>query len=136
MISYAIVKYFSPTTNLCIIRVARDHHRIAWGATTLLTSINDINHIPHVIHLAGTTLSFCLKLYLHPFTGTVKQAQLAAIKHDREIIARFRVHASKQGRTGVPIEMVFAHTHSNIFDQGPFDKYLEQSTKEIEAMQD
>ena len=47
------VKYFSPTTNLCIIRVARDHHRIAWGALTLLTGIDDFRIIPHVVHVSG-----------------------------------------------------------------------------------
>ena len=49
----ASVKYFSPTTNLCIIRVARDNHRMAWGAITLLTAIDDVRVIPHVVHVSG-----------------------------------------------------------------------------------
>ncbi|KAG2152554.1 uncharacterized protein EDB93DRAFT_1239917 [Suillus bovinus] len=68
------VKYFSPLTNLCIIRVARDQHRIAWGAVTLLTSIHDVRVIPRVIHVSGT----------------VKHTQLSAIAYNREVIARFR----------------------------------------------
>ncbi|KIJ27355.1 hypothetical protein M422DRAFT_236159 [Sphaerobolus stellatus SS14] len=101
------VKYFSPTTNLCIIRVARDHHRVAWGAMTLLTSINGREHIPHIIHLAGT----------------IKQAQLAAIKYNREIIARYRSHAADRGKSLTkPGET--------------FDDYLERSEKEIGTMQD
>jgi len=68
------VKYFSPTTNLCIVRVARDHHRIAWGAVTLLTLIDDVRVIPHVVHVSGT----------------IKHAQLSAIAHNREVIAQFR----------------------------------------------
>ncbi|KAG2147800.1 uncharacterized protein EDB93DRAFT_1226542 [Suillus bovinus] len=68
------VKYFSPLTNLCIIRVARDQHRIAWGAVTLLTSIYDVRVIPRVIHVSGT----------------VKHTQLSAITYNREVIARFR----------------------------------------------
>lgn len=68
------VKYFSPLTNLCIIRVARDQHRIAWGAVTLLTSIHDVRVIPRVIHVSGT----------------IKHTQLSAIAHNREVIARFR----------------------------------------------
>jgi ribonuclease P/MRP protein subunit POP5 len=53
ILHFALVKYFSPTTNLCIIRVARDHHRIAWGAVTLLTGIDDVRVIPHVVHVSG-----------------------------------------------------------------------------------
>ena len=48
-----LVKYFSPTTNLCIIRVARDHHNMAWAAVTLLTTIEGMRYIPNVIHLSG-----------------------------------------------------------------------------------
>ncbi|KAF8588263.1 hypothetical protein K439DRAFT_1652012 [Ramaria rubella] len=99
------VKYFSPTTNLCIIRVARDHHRIAWGAITLLTSINGNHTIPHLVHLSGT----------------IKHAQLAAIKHDREVIARYRARSSEKMQT--------IRGHS-------YDEYLHQSEKEIEAIQD
>ncbi|TFK61459.1 hypothetical protein BDN72DRAFT_849644 [Pluteus cervinus] len=35
------VKYYSPMTSICIIRVGRDHHKIAWGALTLLTSVDE-----------------------------------------------------------------------------------------------
>ncbi|KAG2128677.1 uncharacterized protein EDB93DRAFT_1108922 [Suillus bovinus] len=69
------VKYFSPLTNLCIIRVARDQHRIAWGAVTLLTSIHDVRVIPRVIHVSGT----------------VKHTQLSAIAYNQEVIAQFRI---------------------------------------------
>lgn len=47
------VKYYSPTTNICIIRVARDHHKIAWGSITLLSSIEGTRYIPHVVHVSG-----------------------------------------------------------------------------------
>ena|ERR1700722_16748891 len=47
------VKYHSPVTNICIIRVARDHYRIAWGAITMLSSIEGQKYIPHVIHVSG-----------------------------------------------------------------------------------
>jgi hypothetical protein len=63
------VKYFSPTTNLCIIRVARDHHRIAWGAVTLLTSIHDIKVIPRVIHVSGMLIFLCLYRPLNKSVG-------------------------------------------------------------------
>ena len=55
-----VVKYFSPTTNLCIIRVAREHHRMAWGAVTLLSQINGMYCIPHMVHLSGEWLPMVL----------------------------------------------------------------------------
>ncbi|PAV16495.1 RNase P [Pyrrhoderma noxium] len=41
------VKYYSPTTNLCIIRVAREHHSIAWAAVTLIRKLQGKAYIPH-----------------------------------------------------------------------------------------
>ncbi|KAG2109102.1 hypothetical protein BD769DRAFT_1498274, partial [Suillus cothurnatus] len=84
------VKYFSPTTNLCIIRVARDHHRIAWGAVTLLASIHDVRVIPRVIHVSGT----------------IKHAQLSAIAHNRELIARVRSKRKNAGKHSVTTHMM------------------------------
>ncbi|KAL4066710.1 Rpp14/Pop5 family-domain-containing protein, partial [Scleroderma citrinum] len=99
------IKYFSPTTNICIVRVARDHHNLAWGAITLMTSINGIRVIPHVIHVSGT----------------IKHTQLAAIKHNREIIARFRARAK---------------TPASYHAQDSYEPYLVQSTREIETLQE
>lgn len=48
------VKYFSPTTQICVVRVARDHHTIVWGAITLLRVLGSVTVISHVIHLSGT----------------------------------------------------------------------------------
>ncbi|KAF8151050.1 hypothetical protein B0H34DRAFT_161362 [Crassisporium funariophilum] len=97
------VKYFSPATNVCIIRVARDQHNIAWGALTLLTNIEGLRYIPNVVHVSGT----------------IKHAQLAAIAHNREVVARYRA---------------LAKTPSAYQDS--YDNFLESSTKEIEALQD
>ncbi|KAG6333031.1 hypothetical protein ID866_6055, partial [Astraeus odoratus] len=99
------VKYFSPTTNICIIRVARDQHKLAWGAITMLTSINGVRVIPCVVHLSGT----------------VKHTQLAAIRHNREIIARFRAQAK---------------TPASYHAQDSYEHYLVQSTQEIETLQE
>ncbi|KZV77308.1 hypothetical protein PENSPDRAFT_673079 [Peniophora sp. CONT] len=71
------VKYFSPTTSLCIIRVGRDPHRIAWAATSLLSAVDGRQVIPNVVHVSGT----------------IKHTQLAAAEHNRVIIARFRAKA-------------------------------------------
>lgn len=71
------VKYYSPTTNICIIRVARDYHKMAWSALTLLTTIEGATYIPRVIHLSGT----------------IRHAQKAAITHNREIMAQYRTQA-------------------------------------------
>ncbi|EAU85114.2 hypothetical protein CC1G_08087 [Coprinopsis cinerea okayama7 len=61
------VKYFSPTTNTAIIRVAREHHKIAWAGLTLLSTIggvrstaggrggtgDGVRYIPNVVHLSA-----------------------------------------------------------------------------------
>ncbi|KAJ6501888.1 hypothetical protein C8R45DRAFT_1051162 [Mycena sanguinolenta] len=107
------VKYYSPTTNICIIRVARDHHQIARGALTLLTTIEVViprhhyiegnRYIPNVIYLSGT----------------IKHAQLAAVAHNREVIARYR-----------------AQVKTPRGYQDSYEDYLRTSNMEIEALQD
>lgn len=99
------IKYFSPTTNICIVRVARDQHKLAWGAITLLTSVSGVRIIPNVVHVSGT----------------IKHTQLAAIKHNREIISRFRARAKNP-----------AAYHA----QDSYEPYLVQSTREIEVLQE
>ncbi|KZO98935.1 hypothetical protein CALVIDRAFT_535035 [Calocera viscosa TUFC12733] len=96
------VKYYSPVTNLCIIRVARDHYRTAWAGVTLLTSLNGETCIPRVVHCSGT----------------IKQAQIAAIKYDRELIARMK----EQGAPDLSSDKL--------------DTLLATTVAEIEALQD
>ncbi|EJU04286.1 hypothetical protein DACRYDRAFT_93646 [Dacryopinax primogenitus] len=100
------VKYYSPVTNLCIMRVARDHYRMAWAALTLLTSLNGELCIPRVVHCSGT----------------IKQVQIAAIKYDRELIARMKEKGSAQ----IPPE----------FSDEKLDALLETTVDDIEAIQD
>lgn len=56
----ATVTYFSPVTNICIIRVARDHHNLAWAALTLVTAVGTARYIPNVVHLSGKDVSRCV----------------------------------------------------------------------------
>ncbi|KAM5544800.1 hypothetical protein V8D89_001698 [Ganoderma adspersum] len=97
------IKYFSPKTNLCIIRVARDPHKIAWASVTLITTIDGRKYVPHVIHVSGT----------------IKQAQLAAIRHNREVVARYRARAKTPAGY-----------------QDSYEEFLQKSTEEIKALQD
>ncbi|KIP11014.1 hypothetical protein PHLGIDRAFT_21911 [Phlebiopsis gigantea 11061_1 CR5-6] len=97
------IKYYSPTTNVCIIRVARDHHQTAWAGVTLLTSIEGRKYVPNVVHVSGT----------------IKQAQLAAIAHNREVIARYRANRLQAAAY-----------------QDSYEEFLQQSTQVLEALQD
>ncbi|EIW57964.1 uncharacterized protein TRAVEDRAFT_38276 [Trametes versicolor FP-101664 SS1] len=97
------IKYFSPRTNLCIIRVAREPHKIAWAGVALMTAVDGRRYVPHVVHVSGT----------------IKQAQLAAIRHNREIVARYRARAK------LPAGY-----------QDSYEEYLQTSAQEIEALQD
>ena len=38
---------------MCIIRVARDPHKIAWASVTLMTTIDGRRYVPHVVHVSG-----------------------------------------------------------------------------------
>ncbi|KIL64395.1 hypothetical protein M378DRAFT_78159, partial [Amanita muscaria Koide BX008] len=97
------VKYFSPMTNICIIRVGRDQHKVAWGAVTLLTTIEGQGVVPNVVHISGT----------------IRHAQLAAIRHNREVVGRYRA---------------IAQTPAGY--QDVYDSYLEKSATEINSLQD
>ncbi|KAF8333848.1 hypothetical protein F5887DRAFT_652202 [Amanita rubescens] len=99
------VKYFSPMTNVCIIRVAREQHKVAWGAVTLLSTVDGQKVVPNVVHVSGT----------------IRHAQLAAIKHNREVVARYRAMAQMPGGFGRDSQL---------------ESYLETSTTEIEALRD
>ncbi|KAG9051520.1 hypothetical protein FS837_004030 [Tulasnella sp. UAMH 9824] len=72
--------YYSPTTKICIIRVARDHHRIAWAAITLITELRNQSCIPHVIHVSGT----------------LKKVQLAAIQYNRVLVAKLKARSNEE----------------------------------------
>lgn len=98
------VKYFSPKTNLCIIRVARDPHKIAWASVTLMTAVDGRRCIPHVVHVSGMPWDFpsVYAAWTHgDDEGTIKQAQLAAIRHNREVVARYRARAKTPGEHAV-----------------------------------
>jgi RNase P/RNase MRP subunit POP5 len=49
---------------MCIIRVGRDQHNIAWGALTLLTLIEGVKYIPNVVHVSGKNLLTVVLFYL------------------------------------------------------------------------
>lgn len=50
---YYAVKYYSPTTQMGIIKVGREHVRIARGAITLLTNIDGVSVLPVVWCCSG-----------------------------------------------------------------------------------
>lgn len=57
-VSFVLVKYYSPVTHLCIIRVARDPYRTAWGGITFITAIKKQACIPHVQHVSGNVACY------------------------------------------------------------------------------
>ncbi|KAF9450485.1 hypothetical protein P691DRAFT_798103 [Macrolepiota fuliginosa MF-IS2] len=115
------VKYFSPATNVAIIRVGRDQHRVAWGGVTLLKEIDGWKIIPYVVHVSGARNSVFIRgrCSRRHQIGTIKHAQLAAIAHNREVVARFRA------RSKLPPTY-----------QDSYTQFLENSEREIGALQD
>ncbi|KAJ9121709.1 hypothetical protein QFC22_002329 [Naganishia vaughanmartiniae] len=47
------VKYYSPTTSLCIIRVAREHIRTAWTGLSFVNTIAGQSVVPRVVAVSG-----------------------------------------------------------------------------------
>ena len=72
--------------------------------------------------------------------GTIKHAQLAAIKHDREVIARYRAQAVEKGGSSGYIVYAATDQYCNFvgpsFRNNSYDHYLSQSEKKIEAIKD
>ncbi|CAG8781205.1 25242_t:CDS:2 [Racocetra persica] len=64
------VKYYSPHTNIGLLRVSRDHYRIVWCALTFITQINSRTCTIRVLHVGGT----------------IKQCQTSVIEYDMEQI--------------------------------------------------
>ena len=105
-------------TNVCIIRVAREQHKVAWGAVTLLSMVDRQRVVPNVVHVSGTSLlrlHACVCSQDELGAGTIRHARLAAIKHNREVVARYRALAQTPGG---------------------LESYLGTSTTEIEALRD
>ncbi|KAH8915781.1 hypothetical protein BT69DRAFT_1243626 [Atractiella rhizophila] len=69
-----VVKYYSPVTNLSIIRCSREGHKHIWAALTLLRSIKGQPVIAQVLHVGGT----------------IRKTQQAAIVHNRTLILGFK----------------------------------------------
>ena len=71
------------------------------------------------------------------YAGTIKQAQMAAITHNRVAVARYRTKARRSGENNAFI-MAFTglmfHLTASYHDS--YDDFLESSTREIEALRD
>jgi ribonuclease P/MRP protein subunit POP5 len=75
---------------------------------------------------------------VHP-VGTIKQAQLAAITHNREVIARYRANRLTAGSCHF-----FIHCRAHMFIlyiclamyQDSYEEFLQKSTQELETLQD
>ncbi|KAH6909372.1 hypothetical protein BKA70DRAFT_1064586, partial [Coprinopsis sp. MPI-PUGE-AT-0042] len=63
-----------PVNNTAIIRVSREHHKIAWVGLTMLSEVRGSKYIPS----AGVYL------------GTIEHRQFTAIEHNRLVVARYR----------------------------------------------
>ena len=62
LIVYAIfiVKYLNNVTNLCILRVAREYHKLIWTCVTMMKQLQNRNLTMRVIHSGGTRIHVAL----------------------------------------------------------------------------
>ncbi|GBC04741.1 hypothetical protein RclHR1_05840002 [Rhizophagus clarus] len=93
------VKYFSPFTNIGVLRISRDHYHIVWGAMTFITQIKTRRCLIRVLHLGGT----------------IKQCQLSAINYDRDQILLLKRHAElHDDNKFIDIDELFKQSKSQI----------------------
>ncbi|GJJ74315.1 ribonuclease P/MRP protein subunit POP5 [Entomortierella parvispora] len=71
------LKYFSPHTNIGILRISREEVHIVWGALTFMKELKGRPCIIKVLHTSGT----------------IKKCQLMTIKYDRDRIMYLRNQA-------------------------------------------
>ncbi|KAI0287721.1 hypothetical protein BC826DRAFT_1042713, partial [Russula brevipes] len=97
------VKYFSPATNFCILRVAwGTAARMTHAALVLLVSVGGggggegLRVVPHVVHVSGT----------------LKHAQIRAVEWNREAIARVKAGLDVYG-THIPSQECCSCTFRN-----------------------
>jgi len=57
------VKYWNNMTNLCIIRCAREYHKMVWSALTTIKALNNRDLLFRLVHLGGSIRS-CQKAAL------------------------------------------------------------------------
>ncbi|KAI8596893.1 hypothetical protein EDD21DRAFT_342965 [Dissophora ornata] len=73
------LKYFSPHTNIGILRISREEVHIVWGA---LTFIKELKGKPCIIKVLHTS-------------GTIRNCQLTAVRYDRDRIMFLRNEAQR-----------------------------------------
>ncbi|KAG0328958.1 hypothetical protein BG000_000261 [Podila horticola] len=73
------LKYFSPHTNIGIIRISREELHIVWGALTFIKELKGRSCMIKVIHTSGT----------------IKKCQLTTIRYDRDRIMFLRNQAQR-----------------------------------------
>lgn len=86
------VKYWSPATSTFILRVSREHYRIAWAALSL------INRVPVK---GGKNCVFRVVRV----SGTIKKSQEEVIRRARDIILKTRREMDEQ--SGSKLESIF-----------------------------
>ena len=73
--------------------------------------------------------------------GTIKQAQLAAIRHNREVVARYRARAKTPGALKLTLQtfpnvVIDVNAPNAAGYQDSYEEFLQKSTEEIEGLQD
>ncbi|KAK9766463.1 RNA-binding protein pop5 [Basidiobolus ranarum] len=88
------VKYFSPYTNIGIVRVGRDYFHTLWATLTFITSVEKRECLFRVIHLGGT----------------IKSCQQVAIKYDKDLLLKLQQETSQSENNSIEFSTVFFYS--------------------------
>ncbi|KAJ1951338.1 RNA-binding protein pop5 [Linderina macrospora] len=111
IVSGTQVKYFSSRTNMCILKVPRDHYQMIWSALTLTTHISRAPCMIRMWHVSGT----------------IKKCQQAAIKVDRRLILEWHRQQQTMAKQGGGAALV--SSTDNVLTGA-----LKESEKDISAL--
>jgi ribonuclease P/MRP protein subunit POP5 len=103
-----IVKYWSPATSTFILRVSREHYRVAWAALSLMNQVPVRDGKKCVFKVVRVS-------------GTIKKSQEEVIRRAREMIVKTRREMGEQSDSAL----------SSIFGKGVDHAKADSTTKDI-----
>ncbi|KAG0299521.1 hypothetical protein BGZ98_009964 [Dissophora globulifera] len=91
------LKYFSPHTNIGILRISREEVHIVWGALTFIRELKGKPCMIKVLHTSGNIIILAYNdadlMTLHG--RTIRNCQLTTIRYDRDRIMYLRNQAQR-----------------------------------------
>ena len=117
-----VVKYLSNATSTFIIRVSRDHYRLAWTALTFMTQVPGVKEGKNCVFRVVRV------------SGTIRKAQEEAIRRARELILTAQREQIEKGDS--TLKGIFGNSREKEVDFRNDVHMVDRSDSEEEAESD